>query len=82
MASNVYKCPDSSEQDPILKILSKYKKHASIKLIKAKNNYQVFKFSQIDIEEVKKSFQSLDPKKAAQNQSTKEKYRHFCKVHM
>ena len=36
------------------------------KLIKAKNNSQVFKFSQIYIEEVKKSFQSLDPKKAAQ----------------
>ena len=36
------------------------------KLIKAKNNSQVFKFSQIYIEEVKKSFQSLDPKKVAQ----------------
>ena len=36
------------------------------KLIKAKNNPQVFKFSQIYIEEVKKPFQSLDPKKAAQ----------------
>ena len=36
------------------------------KLIKAKNNSQVFKFSQIYIEEVKKPFQSLDPKKAAQ----------------
>ena len=34
-------------------------------MINAKNNSQVFKFSQIDIEEVKKSFQSLDPKKAA-----------------
>ena len=53
------------EQDPILKILYKYKNHPSIKLINAKNNSQVFKFSQIDIEEVKKSFQSLDPKKAA-----------------
>ena len=56
MPSNGYKCPDSSEQDPILKILDKYKGHPSIKLIKAKNNSQVFKFSQIDIEEVKKSF--------------------------
>ena len=27
MPSNGYKCPDSSEQDPILKILDKYKKH-------------------------------------------------------
>ena len=65
MSSNGYKCPDSSEQDPILKILDKYKNHPSIKLIKAKNNSQVFQFSQIGIDEVKKSFQSLDPKKAA-----------------
>ena len=71
MPSNGYKCPDSSEQDPILKILGKYKNHPSIKFIKAKNNSQVFKFSQIDIEEVKKSFQSLDRKKAAQKDDTK-----------
>ena len=38
MPSNGYKCPHSSEQDPILKILDKYKDHPSIKLIKAKNN--------------------------------------------
>ena len=50
MPSNDYKCPDSSEQDHILKVLDKYKNHSSIKLIKAKNNSQVFKFSQIDIE--------------------------------
>ena len=47
MLSNGYKCPDSSEQDLILKILDKYMDHPSIKF---------FKFSQIDIEEVKKSF--------------------------
>ena len=64
MPSNGYKCPDSSEQDPILKILDKYRDHPIIKLIKGKNNTQVFKFSQIDIEEVRKSFKSLDPKKA------------------
>ena len=64
MSSDGYRCPDSSEQDTILKILDKYKDHPIIKLIKAKNNSQVFKFSQIDIHEVKKSFQSLDPKKA------------------
>ena len=63
MSSNSYKCPDSSEQDPILKIFGKYKNHASIKLIKAKNNSQVFKLSQIDIKEVKKSFQRLTLKK-------------------
>ena len=71
MPSNGYEYQDSSEQDSILEILDKYKDHPSIKLIKAKNNSQVFKFSQIDIEEVKKSFQSLDPKKAAQKDDIK-----------
>ena len=71
MPSNGYKCPHSSEQDPILKILDKYKDHPSIKLIKAKNSSKVFKFRQIDIEEVKKTFQSLDPKKAAQKDDIK-----------
>ena len=33
--------------------------------------FQVFKFSQIDIEKVKKSFQRLDPKKAAQKDDIK-----------
>ena len=73
MPSNGYNCPDSSEQDPILKILDKYKDHPSIKLIKAKNNSQAFKFSQIDIKEVKKSFLSLNPKKAAQKDDIKTK---------
>ena len=49
MPSNGYKFPGSSEEDPILKILDKYKDNPSIKLIKAKNNFQVSKFSQIDI---------------------------------
>ena len=71
MPGNRYKCPDLSEQDPILKIIDKYKDHPSIKLIKAKSNSQVFKFSQIDIEEVKKAFQSLDPKNAAQKDDIK-----------
>ena len=71
MPSNGYKCPHSSEQGPILKILDKYKDHPSIKLIKAKNNFQVFKFSQIEIEEVKKTFQSLDLKKVAQKDDIK-----------
>ena len=54
-----------------LKILDKYKGHASIKSIKAKNNSQVFNFSQIDIKEVKKSFQSLDPKNTVQKNDIK-----------
>ena len=54
-----------------LKILDNYKDHQSIKLIKAKNSYKVFRFHQIDIEEVKKFLQSLDPKKAAQKDDVK-----------
>ena len=69
ITNNGYKCPHSSEQDPILKMLEKYKDHPSIKLTKAKNNSEVFKSCQIDIEEVKKTFQSLDPKKAAQKET-------------
>ena len=45
--------------------------HPSIQLIKAKNSSKVLKFHQIDIEEVKKTFQSLDPKKAAQKDDIK-----------
>ena len=69
MPNNGYKCSHSSEQDHILKILDKYKDHLSIKLIKI--TLHVFKFHQIDIEEVKKTFQSLDPKKAAQKDDIK-----------
>ena len=71
MPSNGYKCPASSEQDPILEILDKYKNHPSIKLIKVKDNSQIFKFSQTDIGEVKKSFQSLDLKKTARKDDIK-----------
>ena len=69
--SNGYKCPHSSEQNPFLKILDKYKDHPSIKLIKAKTSSNVFKFRRIDIGEVKKTLQSLDPKKAAQKDDIK-----------
>ena len=71
MPSNGYRCPHSSKQNPNLNILDKYKDHPSIKLIKAKNSSQVFKFRQIDIEEVKKTFHSLDPKKGAQKDAIK-----------
>ena len=64
MSSNGYNYTDLSEQDPILKICDKYKDYPSIKWIKAKNNSQVFEFSQIDIEEFKKILQGLDPKKS------------------
>ena len=64
MPSNRCKCQDSSDQDLVLKILDKYRDHPSIKLIKTKNNSQVFNFSQIGFEKVTGSFQSLDPKKS------------------
>ena len=63
MPSNGYKCPHSSEQDPILKILEKFKDHPSIKLIKTKDSHKVFKFHQIDIREVKKLSKVLTRKK-------------------
>ena len=56
MPSNGYKCSHSSGQDPTLIILDKYKNHPSTKLIKAKNSSKVFKFRQIDIEDIKKNF--------------------------
>ena len=71
MPSNGYKCLHSSEQGLILKIFDKYKDHPSIKLIKARNNSQVFKFREIDTEEVKKSSQSFSPKKATQKDDIK-----------
>ena len=80
MPSNGYKWLDSSEQDPIYKMLVKYREHPSIKLIKAKNNSQVFNFSQIDIEEVKKSFQCLDPKKTSQKYKIKTNLLKKCKL--
>ena len=85
--SNGYKCPHSSEQNPFLKILDKYKDNPSIKLIKAKTSSNVFKFCRIDIEEVKKTLQSLDPKKAAQKDDIKtnllkNNLEIFRKIHM
>ena len=56
MSSDGYKCTHSSEQNAILKILDKCKNHPSIKLIKAKNSFKVFKFHQIDIKEVFENF--------------------------
>ena len=39
--------------------------------MKAKNSSKVFKFHQIDIKKVKKTFQSFDLKKAAQKDDIK-----------
>ena len=57
---------DSPEEDPLLRIIGKYQNHASINLIKSKNKSQTFKFTETNIDEIKKSIESLDPKKASQ----------------
>ena len=71
MSSNGYKCPYSLEQDPILKTLDKYKRHPIIKLINAKNNSQVFNFSQINMKKSKNLFIVLTRKKSAQKDDIK-----------
>ena len=38
MPSHGYRCPDSLEPNPILRIIDKYRDNPSIKLIKAKIN--------------------------------------------
>ena len=55
---------DSPEEDPLLRIIGKYQNHPSIKLIKSKNKSQTFKFSEINIDEIKTSIENLDPKKS------------------
>ena len=76
MPSNGYKCPDSSERDSILKILNKYRDHTIIKLIKAKNNSQVFNSVKLTMKK------SKDLSKVLTRKKKKEKCRHFCIVHM
>ena len=63
MPSNGYKCPHSSEQDPILKILDKYKDHPSIKLIKAKNSSKVLSSVKLTSKKSKKLSKVLTRKK-------------------
>ena len=57
---------DSPEEDSLLRIIGKYQNHPSIKLIKSKNESQTFKFRETNIDEIKKSIENLDPKKASQ----------------
>ena len=57
---------DSPREDPLLRINGKYQNHPSIKLIKCKNKSQTFKFRETYIDEIKKSMENLDPKKATQ----------------
>ena len=57
---------DSPEEDPLLRAIGKYQNHPSIKLIKSKNKSQTFKFSEINIDEIKKATENLDSKKVSQ----------------
>ena len=63
MPSNGYKCQDLSTQDPILKILDKYKDHPSIKLIKAKNKSQFLSSVKLTSEKSKNLSKVMAPKK-------------------
>ena len=62
MPRNGYKFPHSSKQDPISKILDKYKDHPCIKLIKAKNSS---KFSSNWHQRSQKNFPKSWPENAA-----------------
>ena len=62
-----FECLDSSEKDPLLRIINKYQNHPSIKLIKAKNKSKTFRFRETNTNEIKKFIQNLDAKKASQN---------------
>ena len=51
--SHGYDCLDFLLKVPILRIIERYMENPSIILIKAKNNSHVFKFSLMNIQEVK-----------------------------
>ena len=55
---------NSPEQDALLRIIGKYQNRPSIMLIKSKNKFQTFKFKSTNIDEIKKSIENLDCKKA------------------
>ena len=70
MPNQPYECNKSQEQDPVLNIIEKCKFHPSIKLIQSKNKglSSSFSFKFATINEVKKSINNLDPKKASQKE--------------
>ena len=63
MPSHRYKCPDSLEQDPILKRIDTYRNDPSIKLAKANNDCHIFKVSQVKIDKGKSCIKILTRKK-------------------
>ena len=58
----------SFEENIISGIIERYKDHPSINLIKSKNSClaNTFSFTHVSVEEMKRSIESLDPRKAAQ----------------
>ena len=58
----------SLEENTVSGIIERYKDHPSTYLIKSKNNClaNTFSFTSVSNEEVKRTFESLDPKKVAQ----------------
>ena len=69
-----FECLDSSEKDPLLRIIKKYQNHPSIKLIKAKNKSKTFRFRETNTNEIKKFIKNLDAKKASQNSDMSTKF--------
>ena len=80
-------CNDSPEEDPLLRIIRKYKNHSSIKFIKSKNKSQTFKFRVTNIDEIKKYIDNLNPKKASQKSDMntniiRKNAAFFCKIYV
>ena len=70
MPNQRYECNKSQEQDLVLNIFERHKFHPSIKLIKFKNKGfpSSFSFKLATINEIKKSINNLDPKKASEKE--------------
>ena len=63
-ADSSFNC--SSEEDPVSCIMKKYQNHSSLKLIKTKNKFKIFRFRETNTDKIKKVIETLDPKKASQ----------------
>ena len=61
-----FECSVTQEEDPLLRIIEKYRNYPSVKLIKSKNGLRTFKSRRTYIDEIKRHINSLDPKKASQ----------------
>ena len=61
------KYSDSPEEDSLLRIIGKYQNCPSIRSIKSKNKFETLRFRETNFDEIKKSIENPDPKKASQN---------------